>query len=126
MTSCSPAPCRSAACPGFPPRACTAAGAHAVKLPIEFAGGGAGTTRALSPEEVSFATDRALGVGQRIEGTVRFPPALGGSAPALLHFAARVVEVARVPQGTEPGAGAFDVRARFERLEFAPPAPDGR
>lgn len=63
---------------------------HAVELPVTFEGG-AGTSRAVSPEEVRFATDRVLGVGERIGGVLRFPP---------------------VPKG------ALEVRASFERLEF--------
>lgn len=86
---------------------------HAVELPVTFEGG-AGVTRAVSPEEVRFATVHALDVGQRIGGTLCFPPRPDGVA-TVLRFAACVTEVA----SSAAEDGALEVRARFERLEFA-------
>lgn len=91
---------------------------HALELLVTFEDGagerGTGTTRAVSPEEVRFATGGALGVGQQIGGALRFPPGSDGVA-AVIRFAARVTGVVSSPGD----GGTLEVRARFERLEFA-------
>lgn len=72
-----------------------------------------GTTRAISPEEVRFVTRHALAIGERIAGTIRFPPRLD-MAPTDLRYVARVTGIA-LPAW---GSGVFEVRARFEELAF--------
>lgn len=84
----------------------------ALELAITFADG-AGTTRTVGPEEVRFVTCHALGVGERIGGTIRFPSGRGGVAIDL-RYVARVTGVA-LPAWED---GVFEVRARFERLAF--------
>lgn len=87
---------------------------YPLELPITFEGG-VGVTRAVCREEVLFATTAALVGGQRLAGTLRFP-ADGEAAGLALHYVARV---ARVRSPARSG-GAFEVSARFERLDLVP------
>lgn len=92
---------------------------HQIELPIEFEAG-SGTTHSISPEEVWFTTRHALDVGQRIGGTLCFSPVLDGLATEL-RFAARVAVVAPSLEDDD----AFEVWARFERIELRPIAVVG-
>ena len=85
---------------------------YPVELPISFEGG-AGVTRSVSREEVRFATDVALAVGQLLAGTLRASAASDGIG-ITLRYRARVVAVRR-PDGPD----LYEVEARFEQLGFA-------
>lgn len=85
---------------------------HQIELPVTFKGG-VGTTQTISSEEVWLTTRHVLGIGQRIDGTLCFPPAPDGVA-TVLRFAAFVAMVAPSLEGD----GIFEVWARFERIAF--------
>jgi hypothetical protein len=87
---------------------------QSVELPISFEGG-AGLTSSISREEVRFATDVPLAVGQRLAGTLRGPGDFG-EIVTTLRYVAHVTAV-RLPRE----AGGFEVEARFEHLAFARP-----
>jgi hypothetical protein len=87
---------------------------YPVELPIVLEGG-AGLTRVVSREEVRFSTDLALAGGQQVAGHLRFPD-LGEAAGLVLRFVASVACV----RPADPPGDAFEVRARFERLDLVP------
>jgi hypothetical protein len=88
---------------------------YPVELPITF-GEGAGLTRAVSREEVRFATDAALAAGQRLTGALRFPARDGEAAGTVLRYVVRVTGV----RASGWDDTVSEVEARFERLELWP------
>ena len=85
---------------------------YPLELPILF-GSGAGVTRYVSRQEVRFATDVPLAVGQQLAGTLH-SPAEGDGIGTRLRYSARVVGVRRPDE-----RGLFEVEAQFEHLGFA-------
>ena len=88
---------------------------HPLELLITFEGG-AGVTRVVGREEVLFATAAALSVGQRLSGMLHLPTD-GEAAGLAVCYVAQVARVLRSPARPD---GAFEVSARFERLDLVP------